>query len=207
MAAPTALLGLFAVVVLAVAAFIVHRQRVELRDLRDELARSRRNAEQDRVQAEDARRRLVHALDAIPQAVLITDADGRVIFRNQSAETFESARHSDALVEAAITDLVGSALAGHGEQRSIDLFGPPRRSLVIATTPLLDARAEQPVLRARWRWSTTSPSAAVSRPSAATSSPTSATSCAPRSARSACWPRRCWPRTTPASPTGWPSGS
>jgi two-component system sensor histidine kinase SenX3 len=146
-AAPTALLGVLVVVVTAVATLVVHRQRVRLRELHDELARTRRNADADRARADDAQRRLVHALDAIPQAVLITDADGRVIFRNQSAETFESARHSDALVEAAITDLVGSALAGHGEQRSIDLFGPPRRSLVIATTPLLDARAEQPVLR------------------------------------------------------------
>jgi two-component system, OmpR family, sensor histidine kinase SenX3 len=146
-AAPTALLVVLVIVVAAVAAVAVTRQRRAIADLRDELARSRRTAEDDRTRAEDARRRLVHALDAIPQAVLITDADGRVIFRNQGAETFESARHSDALVEAAITELVAAALAGHGEQRSIDLFGPPRRSLVIATSPLLDSRADQPVLR------------------------------------------------------------
>jgi two-component system, OmpR family, sensor histidine kinase SenX3 len=142
-AVSTVLLAVLAIAALAV----IHRQHVRLADVRDELARTRRNADDERARAEDARRRFVHALDAIPQAVLITDAEGRVIFRNQSAETFESARHSDALVEAAITDLVGSALAGHGEKRSIDLFGPPRRSLVIATTPLLDSRAEQPVLR------------------------------------------------------------
>jgi two-component system sensor histidine kinase SenX3 len=144
---PTVVLGVLLFASTAVGVLVIHRQRLALGDLRDELSRVRRRADEERATAEDARHRLVHALDAIPQAVLITDADGRVIFRNQSAETFESARHSDALVAAAIAELVDSALAGHGEQRSIDLFGPPRRSLVIATTPLLDARADQAVLR------------------------------------------------------------
>ncbi len=79
-----------------------------------------------------------HALDAIPQGVLITVADGGVVLRYEVAETFESARHSDALVEAAVTELVGEALAATAGQRTIDLFGPPRRTLVIATTPLVD---------------------------------------------------------------------
>ena len=121
-----------------------------------------------------------------PRRVLITDAAGQVVFRNQIAETFESARHSDALVEAAITELVGAALGGQAGRRTIELFGPPRRTLVIATTPLVDDAPGEPAgpWAARWPSSTTSPSAAASRPPAATSWPTSATSCAPRSGRS-----------------------
>jgi two-component system sensor histidine kinase SenX3 len=143
MGAATALLGLLLAAVGAIAlAAVIHRQRVQLRDLRDEMARAQRSASRERDQADESRRRLAHALDAIPQGVLITDADGQVVFRNRSAEAFESARHSDALVEAAITDLVGAALAGHAEHRSIDLFGPPRRSIVITTTPLLDVAPE-----------------------------------------------------------------
>jgi two-component system sensor histidine kinase SenX3 len=142
MGAAIALLGAALVVGAVVALAALQRQRLQLRDLHDEMARTQRTASRDRELADEARRRLAHALDAIPQAVLITDADGQVVFRNRSAEAFESARHSDALVEAAITDLVGSALAGHAEHRAIDLFGPPRRSLVISTTPLLDVAPE-----------------------------------------------------------------
>ena len=142
MGAATALAGVALAAVVVVALVVIRRQRAQLRDLHDEMTRAQRSAGREREQADEARRRLAHALDAIPQAVLITDADGQVVFRNRSAEVFESARHSDALVEAAITDLVGAALAGHAEHRSIDLFGPPRRSLVITTTPLLDVAPE-----------------------------------------------------------------
>jgi len=140
--ATAAVLGLVLVVGVLAATAVFRRQRRTLGDVRDEMARTAREAERARARADEARRRLVYALDAIPQAVLITDDAGRVVFRNTSAEAFESARHSDALVEAAITDLVGSALAGHAEHRAIDLFGPPRRSLVITTTPLLDVTTD-----------------------------------------------------------------
>ena len=43
---------------------------------------------------------------------LITDADGQVVVRNRIAESFADARHSDALVEAAIDELLGEALVG-----------------------------------------------------------------------------------------------
>jgi two-component system, OmpR family, sensor histidine kinase SenX3 len=122
----------------------LRRQTARADDLGDELARTRRQAERARTQAVEVSERLAHALDAIPQGVLITDAAGSVVFRNQTAETFESARHSDALVEAAITELVTAALAGHAGTRTIELFGPPRRTLVIATTPLLDDPHDTP---------------------------------------------------------------
>ena len=79
---------------------------------------------------------------------------------------------------------------GQAGIRTIDLFGPPRRTLVIAADPAAPTAAR---LR---RWSTTSPSGAGSRPPAATSWPTSATSSRRRWGPWACWPRRCWPRTT-----------
>ncbi|MFI5293381.1 MAG: hypothetical protein ACHQ02_10990, partial [Candidatus Limnocylindrales bacterium] len=83
------------------------------RSLRAELAEQRRiaDAEQadaaaERAQAEETRLRLVQALDAIPQGVLIVDVDGQVVVRNRVAESFADARHSDALVEAAIDELL-----------------------------------------------------------------------------------------------------
>ncbi|HEX7442330.1 MAG TPA: histidine kinase dimerization/phospho-acceptor domain-containing protein, partial [Acidimicrobiales bacterium] len=104
------------------------------RALADERARSR--AAHDA--AEELRSRLERSLDAIPQGVLIADLDGEVRFRNRVAETFASARHSDALVEAAVDELLAEALAGTSHDRTIDLFGPPRRTLVIHTVPLAD---------------------------------------------------------------------
>jgi len=84
----------------------------------------------------DARARLQEALDALPQAVLIVDDTGSVVDRNAAADAFVAARHSDALVEAAVADLVDSALRGEPASRTIDLFGPPRRVVVITTAPL-----------------------------------------------------------------------
>jgi two-component system sensor histidine kinase SenX3 len=116
-----------------------------VRSLRAELAEERRAAEAaqvemvtERAQADETRLRLAQALDAIPQGVLIADAEGRVVVRNRVADTFADARHSDALVEAAIDELLAEALEGREGSRPIDLFGPPRRTLVIAATPLPD---------------------------------------------------------------------
>jgi two-component system, OmpR family, sensor histidine kinase SenX3 len=83
-----------------------------------------------------ARARLQEAMDALPQAVLIVDASGELVERNAAAETFVAARHADALVEAAVTELLDAALKGEAASRTIDLFGPPRRVLVVTTTPL-----------------------------------------------------------------------
>ncbi len=146
---PVPVLVALVVIAVVVVAELARRLRVRgarVDQLTDELTRARRQASQDREQATEATDRLGHALDAIPQGVLITDATGRVVFRNQTAETFESARHSDALVEAAITELVGAALSGQAGRRTIELFGPPRRTLVIATTPLLDELPDDPDL-------------------------------------------------------------
>jgi two-component system, OmpR family, sensor histidine kinase SenX3 len=128
--------------VVVVAAVVLLRQlrkgQLDARTARDERDQIQRATQVERAAWREDRDRLERALDVIPQGVLITDADGGVVFRNQVAETFESARHSDALVEAAIAELVTDALGGHAGQRTIDLFGPPRRTLVIATTPLVD---------------------------------------------------------------------
>jgi two-component system sensor histidine kinase SenX3 len=84
----------------------------------------------------EGRARLQEALDALPQAVLIVDGAGVVVDRNTAAEAFVAARHSDALVEAAVGELVDSALRGEPASRTIDLFGPPRRVVVVSTAPM-----------------------------------------------------------------------
>ncbi len=90
--------------------------------------------------AEVAETRLAHALDHIPQGVIIASETGEIIFRNRVATTFAVARHGEALVSAAIIELIEGALEGRTQQRSLDLFGPPRRTLVVRATPLDDHR-------------------------------------------------------------------
>jgi two-component system sensor histidine kinase SenX3 len=100
------------------------------------LERTVRELRADGVASTEARSRLQEALDALPQAVLIVDDAGAVLDRNAAAEAFVAARHADALVEAAVGDLVDSALHGEPASRTIDLFGPPRRVVVVTTAPL-----------------------------------------------------------------------
>lgn len=81
---------------------------------------------------------LVHALDVVPQGIVLADASGSVVFRNRAASGFFVARHSEALVESAITELIEAAVAGHATTRTLDLYGPPRRALQLRALPLED---------------------------------------------------------------------
>ena len=131
-------LGL-AVVGLCVSAVALLTRQRKLTLARESAQREASNHAAATRHAVDAARRLEQALDAMPQGVVVTDEAGTVVFRNDVAQLFSEARHSDALVEAAIGELVTGALTGHAEARELDLFGPPRRSLVISATPLPSA--------------------------------------------------------------------
>ena len=80
--------------------------------------------------------RLQGALDGLDQAVLVIDGDGTVLDRNRAAEPFLEARHADALVGAAVAEPVEAALPTGGATRTLELFGPPRRTVVVATAPM-----------------------------------------------------------------------
>lgn len=104
-----------------------------------QVARVERAAERAvRTSAREAEvgRRLASAIDAIPQGVVICDAAGQVVFRNSIGEQFSSARHGDALVAAAIDELLSQARAGDVGQDTLELFGPPRRVVAITAFPL-----------------------------------------------------------------------
>jgi two-component system, OmpR family, sensor histidine kinase SenX3 len=80
--------------------------------------------------------RLIRALDVIPQGVALANHDGKVVFRNAPASRFFDARHSEALVEAAINDLIAEAILGEPVTRTLDLYGPPRRAILLRAVPL-----------------------------------------------------------------------
>ncbi len=112
-------------------------------DADDAVARLERSVDRLLVRersAAEALVRLDRALGAIPEGVVVTDANGVVVVRNAVAEHFADARHGDALVEAALDELVSEVLvSGREASRTLDLFGPPRRAVVIDAVPLAGA--------------------------------------------------------------------
>ncbi len=80
--------------------------------------------------------RLVRALNAIPQGVVISDERGRVVFENDVGAGYSRARHGDALVSAAVNELLADAVSGSAASRTLELYGPPRRTLAIDVYPL-----------------------------------------------------------------------
>ncbi len=83
--------------------------------------------------------RLATALAAIPQGVVVFDEPGRISYCNVAASGYLTARHGEALVDEAITELAAEAGSRSGAaepERTVDLFGPPRRTLVLTATRL-----------------------------------------------------------------------
>ncbi len=77
------------------------------------------------------------ALHALADAVIVVDADGVELLRNDAAERFRDGRHSDALAEEQINELLTRARQGQSGERELQLFGPPREVLFLRSQPLL----------------------------------------------------------------------
>ncbi len=75
--------------------------------------------------------RLRRALDTLPQAVLVTDERGETVFRNSKAVALIGSRHGDALAAQAVEELLAETAPGAHDERVLELYGPPRRTLVV----------------------------------------------------------------------------
>ena len=93
--------------------------------------------EQARRRAGDATRLRV-ALQAIPQALAVWDEDGEVVLRNRAEPDTALGRSGNALINAAVDDLVRDGLGSEPMTRTLDLRGPPPRQLVLRALPLRD---------------------------------------------------------------------
>jgi two-component system sensor histidine kinase SenX3 len=80
--------------------------------------------------------RLEEAASSMTQGAVVCDPDGEVVFRNAFADTFIQARHGDALVAAAVTELLDAARHGVAAEQEIELYGPPRRTLLVSALPI-----------------------------------------------------------------------
>ena len=101
--------------------------------------RAVRDAEERARQAAAAEVRLQRALDALAPAVVVCDEAGRVVLRNRQTLGLQTARQAASLVARAVDDLLDRAGRGGPATRTLELLGPPPRTLVITAAPLQHA--------------------------------------------------------------------
>jgi two-component system sensor histidine kinase SenX3 len=80
--------------------------------------------------------RVRHALDVLPSGVVMADESGQVVLRNAAARHFLGVRHADVLVDEAVGAHLRAALAGHHGRQTLELYGPPKRTVVVTAVPV-----------------------------------------------------------------------
>jgi two-component system sensor histidine kinase SenX3 len=84
--------------------------------------------------------RLRRSLDTLTQGVVLCDESGTVIYRNGRANALMVSRHGDALAAQAVTELLEDAWHAGTAERTLDLYGPPRRTLQVRARQIDDGR-------------------------------------------------------------------
>ena len=90
--------------------------------------------------------RLRQSLDALPLGLVLCDEAGGVIFRNRQAESLMTSRYGDAIAAQAVTDILAEGWSNGVAERTIDIYGPPRRTLTIRASVIDDGRRPLGVL-------------------------------------------------------------
>ncbi len=80
--------------------------------------------------------RLRAALDLVEDGVVVCDGLGDTVFRNATAERHLSVSSDSVLAEQAVGDALLLALQGDYPERTLDLFSPTQRKLIIRAFPL-----------------------------------------------------------------------
>jgi two-component system, OmpR family, sensor histidine kinase SenX3 len=90
--------------------------------------------------------RLRRSLDTLPMGLVLCDESGTVVYRNEHADQLMTSRYGDAIAAQAVTELLAEAWSGGGAERTVDLYGPPRRTLQIRAALIDDGRRQLGVL-------------------------------------------------------------
>jgi two-component system, OmpR family, sensor histidine kinase SenX3 len=77
--------------------------------------------------------------DAIPVGVVIAEQGGAISYRNRTAQALDG--HGGVLVSEAVDRTLAAALGGASENRTVELFGPPKRIVAVSAEPLDDGGA------------------------------------------------------------------
>jgi two-component system sensor histidine kinase SenX3 len=80
--------------------------------------------------------RLADAFRVVGPGVVVADEHGDVVLRNERATAMAGDRLDGSLVDAAVDRLLAAAVAGRPGDESLELFGPPHRSLHLSAAPL-----------------------------------------------------------------------
>ena len=88
----------------------------------------------DRAAGEAARLR--DAVDALPHAVVVCDPGGAVVLRNRRSLDLDGSHHTAALVARAVEEVVAAGAGRRAVTQTLDLHGPPPRTLEVTSTPL-----------------------------------------------------------------------
>ena len=90
--------------------------------------------------------RLRRSLDAVALGLVLCDESGTVVYRNEQADQLMTSRYGDAIAAQAVTELLSDAWGGGGAERTVDLYGPPRRTLAVRAALIDDGRRPLGVL-------------------------------------------------------------
>jgi two-component system sensor histidine kinase SenX3 len=81
------------------------------------------------------------ALETMPLGVVVCDEDGDVVYRNRQVEELTAARHSTALASRALDEVLSAVKSGGSRAQTLDLHGPPPRTIVITSQWVAGERA------------------------------------------------------------------
>ena len=84
--------------------------------------------------------RLRRAIDALPQGVVLCDEGGKIVYQNAPAGALMTGRLGDALAAQAVTELLEEAWQQGSAERTLDLYGPPPRTLNVRSLLIDDGR-------------------------------------------------------------------
>jgi two-component system sensor histidine kinase SenX3 len=107
-------------------------------------ARHERDLGQAAARVDAATAQVGALLDALPQALLVFDASGQMRLANGAGARYLHSRHGDALVEAAVIELVAGVLSAQvqssraASKRRLELVGPPRQTFELVAYRLVD---------------------------------------------------------------------
>ena len=78
------------------------------------------------------------ALADLRLGVIVVTRDGTEAYRNNQAIQYATGRHGDALVEVALERVLEGALLGLSLEESVEVYGPPARSILVQASPTYD---------------------------------------------------------------------
>ncbi|HUY43556.1 MAG TPA: ATP-binding protein [Acidimicrobiales bacterium] len=90
--------------------------------------------------------RLRRSLDSLPLGLVLCDEAGEVLFRNVQAEHLMASRYGEAIAAQAVTEVLADSWNHGVAERTIDIYGPPRRTLTIRASVIDDGRRSLGVL-------------------------------------------------------------